>query len=71
MQRVQRHERYGGGAIWIGNQATMLPDVIAVDFRDYQRDVRFHSENRGVVDYHGTGLSRDGSVLRGKYFRRR
>ena len=35
MQRINRHQRDGGRAIWICNHAAMLFHVIGIDFRNH------------------------------------
>ena len=45
----------------------MLPDVVAVYLRDHERNVGFHSEDGGVIDYDGARVPGDGRKLPGDF----
>jgi hypothetical protein len=59
MQRINRHQRDCGCAIWIGNDSAVELDVAAINFRNHQRHVRFHSKGRRVIDHNRTGIASD------------
>ena len=63
VQRVKRHERDGGRAIGVGDDARVQFHVGRVDFWDDQRHRVVHTERTGVVDHHATRLRRDGREL--------
>ena len=65
MQRIQRHQRDGRGAVRIGDDAFVVLHIRSVDFRHHQRDVRVLAEEGGIVHHHGTGFHR----MRGKVTR--
>ena len=62
VQRIERHERDRGGAIWIRDQSGMLPNVFAIYFRNHQRDIGFHPEHGGIIDHNRAGRARDRCV---------
>ena len=45
VQRIERHQHHGCGAIRICDHAAVLPQIISVDLRNHQRHVRFHSKH--------------------------
>ena len=53
VQRIDRHQCDGGGAIWISDDSTMQLHVITVDFWNDKRNVRIHPEHGGVIDHDG------------------
>ena len=65
MQRVQRHEGDGRGAIGVGDDALVLLDVGGIDFRHDERHRFVHAEGAGVIHDHATGLGGDGCEFLG------
>ena len=63
MQRIQRHERDGRGAIWIGDDAFVFLHIGSVDFRHDERDTVVLTERAGIVHHHTTGFGCDGRKL--------
>ena len=63
MQWIKRHERDRGRAIWIRDQSGMLLDVVAIYFRDHQRNIRFHPKDRRIIDDNGASRACDRCVL--------
>ena len=65
MQRIQRHQRDGGGAVRVCDDALMALHVRGVDFRHHERDFRVLTEERGIVHDHRAGFhSMRGKVTR-------
>mmetsp|Transcript_13759 Transcript_13759/g.40713 ORF Transcript_13759/g.40713 Transcript_13759/m.40713 type:complete len:390 (+) Transcript_13759:164-1333(+) len=58
VQRCERHERNGRGAVGVGKQLGLLAEL-AVDLRHHQRHVLVHAERRRVIDHNGTSIRAD------------
>ena len=71
VQRIERHERDRGGAVWIGDQSAMLLNVVAIDFRNHQRDIGFHPEDGRIIDHNRARRARDRRESAGRCRRRR
>ena len=59
MERRQRHERDGGGAVRRRHDAARhVADVVGVHLGDHEGDVGLHAERRRLVDDARTALDR-------------
>ena len=63
VQRIERHQRDGRGAVRVGDDALVPLHVRRVDLRHHQRHVVVHAEGAGIVHHHAAGLGGDGRKL--------
>ena len=56
VQGRQGHRQDRRRAVWIGDQLWVLPQNLAVHFRNHQGHPRIHPKGGGVVDDHRAGL---------------
>ena len=59
VQRIERHQRNGGGAVRVGDDALVLLHVRGIDFGHDERDGIVHAEGAGVIHHHAAGLGGD------------
>ncbi len=62
VQRIERHERDRGRAVWIRDQSGVLLDVVAIYFRDHQRNIRLHPEDGRIIDHNRASRAGDRRV---------
>jgi hypothetical protein len=60
VQRIKGHERDGGGAIRIRDNALVQLYVRGVNFRHDERNIRVLPERAGIIDDHAANLRGDG-----------
>ena len=59
----ERHQRDGGGAIGIGDNALVAPHISSIDFGNHQRDGVVHAKGAGVIHDHASRPGRNGGEL--------
>ena len=63
MQRIERHEGNGSGAVGISDDALMAFYIGCIDFRHHERDRWVLAEEGGIIHHHGTSFYRMGGEI--------